>query len=901
MYKKTLLFCLLVFIASFVKAQDIIDQVVIANDSIVPETNSVPVVKEMETENLPRISYSLNNNKKYTIAEIKVTGGESYGYESYVLVGISGLSVGQKITIPGDELTAALKKYWGNGLFSDAKVIDTKLPNDSVMIEFVVKPSPVISTINFTGVKKSEREDIETKIGTAKGMAYNTNLSDRIRRRVKEYFNEKGFSNADLTIRPIDDLANEGKVILEIIVDKNEKVKVKEIIITGNEKLSDYDLKMAMKKTNQNHNFFKRPKLTILKLFSTRKFVREEYENDLDNLIMKYYEKGYRDAEILSETVEQIGDKHVAIHINLEEGNKYYIRNISWVGNTLYHSTFLDYVLNMQANDVYNIKKLEKRLQKDDDAVRSLYHNTGYIFADLQHVETHLENDSVDLEIRVQEGIQATIKRVIITGNDRVYEDIIRRELLTKPGQLYSQEAIMGTLRELAQTGHFDPEALDPKIVPDPEAGTVDITYGLTSKANDQIEFSAGWGQTGVIGRLSLKFSNFSMNNLLHPSTYKGIIPQGEGQTLTLSGQTNGKYYQSYSVSFFDPWFGGKRPNSLQLSAYFMKTTQLDSRIDPYSSYGYGGYGGYGYGGYGYGGYGGYGGYAYDENKSMKILGVNAGYGRRLSWPDYLFNFMAEISYQRYMLKNWGGYFAISNGNANSLSLGLTLQRNSMDSPLYTRSGSQFVASLNLTPPYSAFEKRDYASMDSQDPRKYEWIEFHKWKFKSKMFIPLANKEAVKKTPVIMSRVEYGFLGSYNSNKRTPFETFSVGGDGMTGFSSIYATEIIALRGYSNESLTPRGKEGYAYSRIGLELRYPLMLEQTSTIFILGFLEAGNAWTQIRSFNPFDLKRSAGIGARIFLPMIGLMGIDWGYGFDRPTPSDGISGGQFHFILGQEF
>ena len=906
MYKKLLLFCLLVFTASIINSQEVIDKPAVAIEHILSDTVSVPVADQVKTGDLPRISYSLNNNKKYTIADINVSGAENYGYQPFVLVGISGLSVGQKVTVPGPELTAALKKYLTHGLFSDGQILFTKQTEDSVWIEFALKPSPTISVVNYSGLKKSEREDIQAKIGIAVGMPFNTNTSDRIRKRIKDYFDEKGFSNADITIRPTDDLANAGKVILDIIVDKHEKIKIKEIIITGNKLLKESELKMAMKKTNQNHNFFKNPKLALIKLFSTKKFVQEEYQNDLENLIMKYYEKGYRDAVITSDSVITIDDKRVAIHINVEEGNKYYIRNINWVGNTIYHSSQLDYLLNMQPKDVYNLKKLDKRLQTDDDAVISIYKNSGYIFSDLQHVETHLENDSVDLEIRIREGVQATIKKINITGNDRVYEDIIRRELLTKPGQLYSQEAIMNTLRELAQTGHFDPENLVPDIKPDEETGTVDITYVLASKANDQIEFSAGWGQTGIIGRMSLKFSNFSLSNLLHPSTYKGIIPQGEGQTLTLSGQTNGKYYQSYSISFFDPWFGGKRPNSLSLSAYYMITTQLDDRYyssmyNPYySNMYYGNYGSYG------GGYGDYsGGYAYDENKSMRILGINAGYGKRLSWPDYLFNFMAEISYQRYMLKNWGGYFAISNGNANSLSFGLTLQRSSINNPLYTRSGSQFIASVQFTPPYSSFDKRDYASMKTDDQRKYEWIEFHKWKFKSKIFIPLANPEAVKRTPVFMSRVEYGFLGSYNKNKKTPFETFYMGGDGMTGFGGIYATEIIGLRGYENGSLTPTNianSEGYAYSRIGLELRYPLMLEPTSTIYVLGFLEAGNAWHDIRTFNPFDLKRSAGIGARIFLPMIGLMGIDWGYGFDRPhfTQRD-RSGSQFHFILGQEF
>ena len=906
MYKKILLFCLGAFIAASIKAQDntiLTDST--ANNNQVSDTISVPAPDEKTEEELPVISYSLNENKAYTIAGIKVSGVENYGYEDYVLIGVSGLTVGQKVAVPGDDFTSAMNKFWKHGLFSDVKILATKLTTDSVWIEIRLKPTPTISTINYRGVKKGEKEDIEAKIGVARGSQVTPNIINRIRKRIKDYYDGKGFSNADITIRQSDDLANEGKAILDIIVDKNEKTKIKKITFTGNENLSDIDLKMAMKKTNEGLNFSKlihHPKYWALKLFGTKKFVEEEYKNDLDNIIAKYNEKGYRDAKIVTDSVSPIDDKHVSISINLEEGRKYYIRNISWVGNTLYPSTYLEYILNMQPKDVYNQTKLENRLHKDDDGVQTIYYNHGYIFNQVTPVETYLENDSVDLEIRVQEGIQATIRKIIITGNDRVYEDIVRRELLTKPGQLFSKEAIMNSMREISQLGHFDPETIHPDPVPDEESGTVDITWGLTSKANDQVEFSAGWGQTGVIGRMSLKFSNFSFHNLLNFKNYKGIIPQGEGQTLTLSGQTNGKYYQSYSISFLDPWFGGKRPNSFSLSAYYMITTQLDSRYynsyyNPYYDYGYGGsYGGYG----GYGGdYGG--GYAYDTNKSMKIFGVSAGYGKRLSWPDYLFNVMADISYQRYMLKNWGGYFPISDGNANSLSLGLTLSRNSTDGPIYPRSGSQFTASVHFTPPYSLFDHRDYASMSSDDPRKYEWIEFHKWKFQSKMFLPLANPEVVKKTPVLMSRVEYGFLGTYNPNKQTPFETFYVGGDGMTGYSSMYATDIVGLRGYENGALTPYGSEGYAYSRLSMELRYPLMLEQTSTIYVLGFVEAGNAWHEIQTFNPFDLKRSAGIGARIFLPMIGLMGIDWGYGFDSPTPGAKISGGQFHFILGQEF
>ncbi|MDR1764140.1 MAG: outer membrane protein assembly factor BamA [Dysgonamonadaceae bacterium] len=904
MFRKILLFGLTVLTATALKAQED----VVKTDTI-PLAGYAPQSAVSETqEKPPVVSYSLSNkNKKYAIAQIKVSGVENSGYEDYILVGVSGLQVGQRVAIPGDEITAATRQYWKNGLFSDVQIEASKMTDDSVWLEVKLKPAPLVSNIEYHGVKKGEREDLEAKIGMVKNIQINPNIVNRIKIRIKQYFDEKGFSNAGIAVRQYDDVSEKGKVILDITIDKNEKTKIKKIYFNGNEALSDYDLKTAMKKTNEGNTwqmFKDKPLFWARKLFSTKKFVEEEYKNDLIHIIEKYNEKGYRDAEIVSDSVSQIDDKHVAIHINLQEGDKYYIRNVSWVGNTEYPSDRLSDLLDMKEGDVYNQTKLNEKLNTKDDAIINYYSNEGYIFAYIEPVETHVENDSIDLEIRISEGRKATLNRVIINGNDRLYEDIIRRELITKPGQLFNKEALMSSLRELAQMGHFDPEHLEPKIDPNQEAGTVDISYNLTSKANDQVEFSAGWGQTGVIGKMSLKFSNFSFANLLHPSTYKGIIPQGEGQTLTLSGQTNGKYYQSYSISFFEPWFGGRRPNSFSLSAYYMVMSDMDSR---YYQYLYNNP--YYYSGYGYGSSYDYSGAAYDENKSMKIIGISAGYGKRLSWPDYLFNFMAELSFQHYILKDWA-YFLVQNGTANDLSLGLTLSRNSTDNPLYTRSGSQFSVSVYATPPYSLWDGLDYASMSSDDQRLNRWIEYHKWKFKGKIFIPLASYTAEKKrTPVLMSRAEYGFLGSYNSHKVSPFQTFYVGGDGMTGYSSMYATETVGLRGYGNGALTPSGYEGYGYSRLTLEFRYPFMLEQTSTIYGLVFLEAGNAWHDMKEFNPFKLKRSAGVGARIYLPMIGLMGIDWGYGFDQPFyyapnvsgASTGISGSQFHFILGQEF
>jgi outer membrane protein insertion porin family len=896
-----------------------------AQDTTSPDTVRISTSSAAEvadTTKLPVISYSLTDNRRYTIADIKVSGVESYNYEDYMLIGISGLSVGQRITVPGNEITTAVRNFWKNGLFSDAAILATRKTEDSIWLQIALKPNPTISEIRYTGVKKSEREDLETKIGMAKNSNLTPNILRLAHKRIKDYYDEKGFSNAEITVRQMDDLVNPGKMILNINVEKSTKTKIREIIINGNESLSYSELRMAMKKTNSGFSLRKNTWLNIRKIFSTKKYVEEEYKNDKENIIKKYNEKGYRDAEITSDSVVQVDEKRVAIHINVNEGNKYYIRNIVWVGNTLYPTVRangydgLEDFLNMKKGDVYNQKKIEDRLRNDDDAVATLYYNNGYIFSQIDPVETYVANDSVDLEIRIQEGGQASLNRVTVNGNDRIYDDIIRRELLTKPGQLFSRELIMTTLREIAQSGHFDAENMNPEINPNQETGTVDIAYNLTPKANDQVEFSAGWGQTGVIGRLSFKFSNFSFKNMIYPSTYKGIIPQGEGQTLVLSGQTNGRYYQSYSISFLEPWLGGKRPNSLSVSSYYMQTTGVDSRYyeqmytNPYLY-------GYGSSNYGYSDY--YGGVAYDDNKWLRIFGSSVSFGKRLSWPDFYFNFSTDLSYQRYMLKNWAGYgFGdLSDGNSNSISLGLTLSRSSIDNPLYTRKGSQFSLSVNFTPPYSAWDGLDYEGLYNQaknattteqlnqaNDKRYNWIEYHKWKFKAKIFIPLEkpDRESVndksKRTPVLMNRIEYGFIGSYNKFKKTPFETFYMGGDGMTGYSTMYGQETIGLRGYSNGSL---GYNGYAYTRLAMEIRYPLILEPSSTIYALAFVEAGNLWNNIRDFNPFSLKRSAGVGARIFLPMIGLMGIDWGYGFDRPTPSSPISGSQLHFILGQEF
>ena len=844
----------------------------------------------------PVILYS-GTPKKYEIADIKVHGADNY--EDYVIIGLSGLAKGQVVTIPGDDISQAAKRYWRHGLFSDVRIEADKIEGDKIWLSIHLSMRPRVTDIRYHGVKKSEREDLEARVALLKGNQVTPNAIDRAKTLIKRYYDDKGFKNAEVLIVQQDNPDKENEVFVDITIDKKEKVKVHKITIVGNQALSVKKLKRVMKKTNE--------KGKLLNLFRTKKFVEENYEADKQLIIDKYNELGYRDAMIVADSISQYDERTVDVFMEIEEGQKYYLRNVTWVGNTLYSSDRLDLYLGMAKGDVYNQKLLDERLNTDEDAIGNLYYNNGYLFYSLDPVEVNIVGDSIDLEMRIYEGRQATINKVSINGNDRLYENVVRRELRTRPGELFSRDALMRSMREIQQMGHFDPEQITPDIQPNPEDGTVDIGYDLISKANDQVEFSAGWGQTGVIGKLSLKFTNFSLANLLHPGeNYRGILPQGDGQTLTISAQTNAKYYQSYSLSFFDPWFGGKRPNSFSVSAFYSRQTDISSQYynDAYMNsyynsymYGWGGYGMYNYGNYiNYENY-------YDPDKSIQLWGVSLMFGKRLKWPDDYFQFSAELAYQRYILRDWQ-YFIVTNGKCNDLSLNLTLARSSIDNPIYPRQGSEFALSLQLTPPYSLFDGVDYSTYNTRNQddlnRMHRGVEYHKWKFRSKVYIPLMNPYTVKRTPVLMGRVDVGLLGHYNKYKKSPFGTFEVGGDGMTGYST-YATESIALRGYENNSLTPYGQEGYAYTRLALELRYPLMLETSTSIYALAFVEAGNAWTEVGDFNPFDLKRSAGIGVRIFLPMIGMMGIDWAYGFDDIRGSSQYGGSQFHFILGQEF
>jgi outer membrane protein insertion porin family len=856
-------------------------------------------------DSLPVVEYS-NAAPTYEIAAIAVTGASNY--EDFVLVGFSGLSVGDLIKVPGDAITGAVKRFWKQGLFSDVKIFATKIQDGKIWLKIALKERPRVSEINFSGLKKGEIEDLESKLGIVKGNQITPNISDRAVKMIKKHMEEKGFLNVEANVLQKNDPNKAGHVIVDVQVDKKLKTRVHQIVVTGNKALSFNQINKAMKKTNDNNwrNFFR-----------TKKFVKEEYEKDKIALIEKYNEIGYRDAFIVTDSVVKFDDKSVSVYLNVDEGKKYYFRNIKWIGNTIYPFDYLDMILGIKKGDVYNQKHLMERIQTDEnDAVSKLYQDRGYLFSQIEPVEVLIENDSIDFEMRIYEGKPATINEINIKGNTRVYEHVVRRELRTKPGQLYSQSDIMRSLRELAQMGHFDQEKIKPDIEPNQEDGTVDITYNLETKGSDQVEFSAGWGATGIVGSIGLKFSNFAIQNLFRPETYR-IVPQGEGQTFSINARTNGQSYTSFSLSFLEPWLGGKRPNSLSTSIYYSSQTAIADRYlqsmeSMYSS----GYSPYGYSPYGssygssYGSYGSYGGYDntytlnYDPEKYMRTLGASVGYGKRLNWPDDFFTFYGELSYQRFMLSDWyPQMFPMTEGQFNNISLNLTLSRNSIDNPIFTRSGSSFSLGLKITPPYSAMNGgevngKSYSDNTMTKQDRYRWIEYHKWTFSGKTFTPLNASNKL----ILMSRMMFSYVGHFNVNAQSPFETFYMGGDGMSAYTS-YGTDYVAMRGYESGSLTPRNSSGsyagYLYNKFSLELRYPLSLEQSATIYALTFLEAGNSFSKLKDYSPFDLKRSAGIGVRIFLPMFGMMGIDWGYGFDKGV--DGNRGGsQFHFVLGQE-
>ena len=827
----------------------------------------------MSSGNLSSIDYS--QPKEYVIGGITVTGIKYLDQD--VLINISDLKVGETIKVPGEAITRAIDKLWKQGLFSDVKIVATKIIENRIFIEIQLRERPRLSKFAIQGVKKSEADDIRDRIHLVRGNQITDNIISNTKINVRQYFVDKGFYNVDVQITQKNDSNFVNSVILFIKVDPKKRVKIQNIRFHGNTKEAEFKKQLKeqgysfldrIRKTDPFSDARLRRKLKETKqktwwnIFKSSKYVESNYKEDKKAIIAKYNEKGYRDARIVKDSLSVNDEKTLNLDIWIDEGEKYYFRNITWIGNTKYSSDFLKRYLGIHKGDIYNQSLLDDKLFVSETSLSSLYLDDGYLFFNLTPVEVLVENDSIDIEMRIQEGKQARVNRVTIVGNTKTNDRVILREIRTKPGDLFRRSDIIRTQRELAQLGYFDPEKLNVTPKPDPATSTVDLEYIVSEKPSDQIELSGGWGAQMIVGTLGLTFNNFSTRNFFNKEAWSPL-PTGDGQRLSLRAQTNGVYYQSYSVSFTEPWLGGSKPNSLSLSFYHNIFSNGREKTDP-------------------------------DRYSMKITGVSVGLGRRLKWPDDYFTLYNELAYQLYDLNNYSYYnmFTFKDGQANNLSFKTVLTRNSSDQPIYPRRGSIFSVSLQLTPPWSLMDGRDYSKLTDQE--KYKWIEYHKWKFSGAWFTTVAGKL------VLASKAEFGLLGMYNEKYgASPFEGFTMGGDGLVSYN-LYGKETIALRGYENNSITP-ARGGNIYDKFLMELRYPLSLNPSATLYGLVFVEGGNSWTKVDEMNPFNIYRSAGVGVRIFLPMFGKLGVDWGYGFDpvygRPT----ANGSQFHFIIGQSF
>ncbi len=801
------------------------------------------------TSNLPSFDYG--EPKPYEIGGITVSGVKFLDQD--VLVNLSGLRVGDTIQIPGEVITKAIEKLWKQGLFSDIKISAYKIIEHQIFLDLYLQERPRLSKFSFSGIKKGEADDIREKIKLVKGVQVTENLIMKGKNIIKNYFVDKGYLNADVIIRQENDTAMQNHVILYFDIKKNNRIRIHYVKFEGNTVFTDKQLIRAMKNTKEKSGPGR------FNIFRISKFIQENYIDDKKKIIAKYNEKGYRDAKIVVDSIYKYDDKMIDAYIKIDEGKKYYFRNIAWVGNTKYKNDILNTYLGIKKGDIYNEAILNERLMYDPNGVSSLYLDDGYLFFNVTPVEVKVENDSIDLEMRIFEGRQAIVNNIIISGNTKTNEHVIRREIKTKPGQLFSRSDIMRSQRELVQLGYFNPEKLDVNPTPNPVDGTVDIEYIVEEKPSDQIELSGGWGANMIVGTLGVSFNNFSAKNMFKKEAWRPL-PAGDGQRLSVRAQSNGLYYQAYSMSFVEPWLGGKKPNSLSTSVYYTIQTNGAAKSDTTRQY-------------------------------IHITGASTGLGRKLKWPDDYFTLYNDISFQRYNLQKWSA-FLFNTGVAKNISFTTTFARNSVDAPIYPRRGSLFSLTLQLTPPYSLLQNKDWANMPQA--QKYEWIEYHKWTFTASWFTKLVGDL------VLNTKANFGFLGMYNSKwGYSPFEGFTVGGDGLSGYN-LYGRDVIALRGYENGALTP-STGGNIYDKLTMELRYPLTLNPNATLYGLAFLEGGNCWHAFKDFKPYDLKRAAGVGIRIFLPMIGMLGVDWGYGFDDLFGAKNMKHSQFHFVIGQQF
>lgn len=797
-----------------------------------------------------------NKPKQYEIGGITISGIKFL--DSYALIKLTGLDVGDKIQVPGDKISGAIKKLWVQGLFDDIQINVSKIDGDLIFFDIALKERPRLSRFSFTGVKKSEADEIRERIKLVSGKVVNDNLINNTKNSIEKYYTEKGYLNAKINIVESKDSIMTNSVMLRINIDKNKKVKIESINITGNSALSAKKIKKLMKETKEKGWY---------KIFNNSKYQEKEYADDKAVVIEHYNELGYRDAKIIRDSVYDFDKKTLRIDIDIYEGPKYYFGDINFYGNTKYSTETLKGILAINKGDIYSKKVLQTRLEMNPNGrdIGSLYLDDGYLFFNIDQQEKQVYNDTIDMDMIVREGPQATIDKIIVRGNEKTNDKVILREIRTKPGQKFSRSEIIRTNRELSQLGYFDPEKIGVNPKPDPVKGTVDIEYTVIERPSDQIELSGGFGGGRAVGTLGLSLTNLSMKN-----AFKGKfdpLPTGDGQKLSIRAQTNGLYYQSYSISFSEPWLGGKKPNYFTASIF--RTTQSNgwAKGSP-------------------------------NRTSIEINGASLSLGKRLKKPDDFFVLNNSVSYQQYNLDNWGG-FLFKKGKSHNISFTNVISRNSTDQPIYPRSGSTISLSLQFTPPFSLLSKTDYKTASNEV--KYEFIEYHKWKFDASFFTRLTGDL------VLNSKVQFGFLGYYNNDIGvSPFERFKLGGDGLAGFDFLRGSEIIGLRGYQNNSIVPDASAGTLgapiYNKFTLELRHPITMNQSATIFGLVFAEAGNTYSTFRNFNPYNnMKRSVGAGVRIFLPIFGLLGLDYGYGFDKIPGDAGAGGGQFHFSIGQQF
>ena len=832
------------------------------------------------------IEIDYNAPKDYIVAGVDVEGSQYYGVQQ--IINLTGLQKGVVVTIPGEDISSMIERIWGQRLFEDvAMVVDSlSAGRDSVWLKICIKERPRVSRWTFSGVRSGEKKDLQERLNLRPGREYSDYIKTTSVDIIKRYYKEKGFQLCEVDVETQRDSVIKSAITVNFAVNRGQKVKIRDINFIGNEHVKDFKLARSMKKTKSNK---------IYNFFSSKKFHEKEYVNDKKTVVEAFNEAGYRDARLVRDSIYFVEPNRLGIDLQFEEGHKYYFRNITWTGNSVYPTETLNQILQIQKGDVYDRVTMNKRLfgggKQTEYDISKLYRDNGYLFFQLTPVEMNIQNDSVDVEMRISEGKPATLNNIIINGNDLTSEKVVRRQVMTRPGYLFSQTDFERSIREIASLGQFDPEAItDPSkgysIIPNQLNNTVDLIYNVTEKPSSQLELSGGWGGNTFVATAGVSFNNFSTQRFFDKSAWRPV-PLGDAQNLSFRFQTNGQYYTALSASFMEPWLFGKKPTSLSLSGYYSKMT------DSYLTIG-----------------------ILSTDKMYEVFGFNAGLGNRLKWPDNYFVLYNSLSWQTYRLTNWyNGYFMFNNGTSHNLSYTLSLSRNSTDQQIYPRQGSDFSFSLQLTPPYSLFRKytfdaegnrvgvaswKDVTYDNWTSQQRYKWIEYHKWKFSGAVYTKLIGDL------VLMARAQFGYLGYYNRKwGYSPFEGFQVGGDGMTGYNT-YGSEIIALRGYENYSLTPTvfspytGTTQYAgnvYDKFTVELRYPVILQPQSTIFVLGFLEGGNCWDDIRKFNPFQIKRAAGVGVRVFLPMIGLLGIDWGYGFDDKQNG----GSQFHFLIGQQF